>query len=48
MMAPLPEDRPTWEQVLENEWLRKMTADEVVDRMLDGVDMGESSEYIEM
>ena len=48
MMAPLPEDRPSWEQILENEWLKEMTDDEGYDHMLQGVDLGESSDYIEL
>ena len=47
-MAPLPEDRPNWEKILENEWLLKMIEEEGVDHLLNGVDLGESSDYIDL
>ena len=48
MMAPNPDDRLTWEQVLENEWLRMMTEDFPWGQSLNNVDLEESSDYIEM
>ena len=46
-MAAAPEERLSWEQVLENEWLRKMTQEVDFGRSLVDVDLNESSNYIE-
>lgn len=49
MMCANPEERPSWEQVLENEWLLKMTEDEEDDPQLVDVDPNNSSSaYIDV